>query len=73
MRASAYGSTAASRENGGVSMVLCDAIVCSRGRRSKATKGKERKAMDTTTLLIVIVVVLLLFGGGGFYWRGRRR
>ena len=56
-----------------MSMVLCDAIVCSRWGRSKATKGKERKAMDTTTLLIVIVVVLLLFGGGGFYWRGRRR
>src|SRR4030095_12574491 len=41
MRASAYRSTAASRANGGVSMVLCDAIVCSRWRRSKATKGKE--------------------------------
>jgi hypothetical protein len=66
-------STAASRENGCVSTVLSDAIVCSGWRISDATKGKEGKAMDTTTLLIVIVVVVLLFGGGGFYWRGRRR
>jgi len=38
-----------------------------------ATKGKERKAMDTTTLIIVIILLVLVFGGGGFYWRGRRR
>jgi hypothetical protein len=43
------------------------------GAYRMATKGEERKAMDTTTLIIVIVVLVLVFGGGGYYWRGRRR